>query len=167
MIKPIEIPLTRGKIALICPCHAYIAEGSKWCFIEGGYAVATRKQKMVYLHRLVANAQKGQQIDHKDMNKLNNRCSNLRVCNYSQNSSNRTLIANSRSGYKGVHWESRRNHWVARIQVNGHQFQLGSFIDKKEAASAYDLAASKYHGEFALTNAKLAQLLSLGPKLPE
>jgi hypothetical protein len=36
--------------------------------------------------------------------------------------------------------------------ANGRHFSLGLFDDPKEAALAYNIAAEKYHGEFACKN---------------
>jgi len=38
------------------------------------------------------------------------------------------------------------------LTVNGKTTYLGSFHDQKQAAKAYDTAAKKYFGEFAVLN---------------
>ena len=54
--------------------------------------------------------------------------------------------------YKGVHWDTERNKWLATIVFNRDHTHLGSFDREIEAARAYDRAAEKYHGQFAALN---------------
>jgi hypothetical protein len=42
--------------------------------------------------------------------------------------------------------------WVARIYANKKDTHLGYYGTKEEAAIAYNVAALKYHGEFAYQN---------------
>jgi uncharacterized membrane protein YiaA len=42
--------------------------------------------------------------------------------------------------------------WEACIKVNGKNKWLGAYLDKKYAALAYDRAARKQFGKFAVTN---------------
>lgn len=62
------------------------------------------------------------------------------------------LILKDKSVYKGVFWKTQQKRWRAQIQVNGKKIYLGNFVNKEEAAKAYDEASIKYFGEFARTN---------------
>jgi hypothetical protein len=89
--------------------------------------------------------------DHKDRNPLNNQRHNLRVASQVQNNRNQRRYKNNQSGYVGVSWHQKRKWW-ARIGVDGKRISLGCYDDPKEAAKAYNKAALKYHGEFAVLN---------------
>jgi len=88
-------------------------------------------------------------VEHKDLNRSNNKISNLREATRSQNMANGSLQSNNKSGYRGVFWRKGRRNWVATITVNGKTHWLGSFKVKEDAGKAYKDAAEKYFGEFA------------------
>jgi len=91
-------------------------------------------------------------IDHKDRNTLNNQKENLRFCTRTQNQANRVDKKNS-TGYKGVSiMKDRHKKYKAEIQVNNRRITIGYFYSAKEAGKAYNKAALKYFGEFALLN---------------
>ena len=106
-------------------------------------------------HRLVMEKHLGRYlqpnefIDHKDRVVSNNQLENLRLCTLSQNQWNRLKQKNNTSGYKGVSWHKQGKKWRAIIQIYYKYINLGLFPTKEEAASAYNEAAKKYHGEFA------------------
>jgi hypothetical protein len=89
------------------------------------------------------------EVDHKNRVKTDNRWKNLREASKSQNSFNKPAMSRSKSGIKGVSWNSRRRKWYAFIHDGRKQHYLGSFDDQTEAQSAYADAALKLHGEFA------------------
>ncbi len=105
------------------------------------------KKHTVLMHRQILNAGPGEQVDHKNMNPLDNRRDNLRLCSFNENQWNRRKYSNNSTGAKGV--ASRGNRFRARIQVYGKSIFLGSFVSLELAQEAYAKAASKYHGEFA------------------
>ncbi len=83
---------------------------------------------------------------------MNNHISNLRAANQSENIANSKSRKNSTSKYKGVFKTKSGSNWIARIAKDGKQIWLGSFLNEKEAAKAYNEAAIKYFGEFAYLN---------------
>jgi hypothetical protein len=56
----------------------------------------------------------------------------------------------NKSGFKGVC--RFRKKWAANITINYKQIFLGYYLNKEDAARAYDCAAIKYYGEFARLN---------------
>jgi len=116
------------------------------------YASATIKNKDVLLHRLILDAKPGEQIDHINGNKLDNRRENLRLCSHSQNMANRPKHSNNTSGYKGASWDKVRQKFESQIVCKSKKIYLGYFETAVEAAKAYDEAAKKYFGEFANLN---------------
>ena len=97
------------------------------------------------------NCEEGEQTDHINHNCLDNRISNLRKCNSSQNNCNKPpRIVTSK--YKGVGWNKEMKKWRSRIRINNKEYYLGHFDCEIEAAKAYDTKALELHGEFAYTN---------------
>lgn len=89
-------------------------------------------------------------VDHIDRNTLNDRIENLRAATKAENAKNSHSRKNSTSKYLGVY--KKRNKWAAEIRHEGKRKHLGHFNDEKEAALAYNLAATYCHKEFANLN---------------
>ena len=128
--------------------------GSEAGWLENsGYRRICLHGKAYQAHRLAWLYMTGEwpidQIDHRNMNKADNRWSNLRIASNSQNQANRPATRRSSSGFKGVYWHSRRKRWHASISVDGRLIHLGYRDTQDEAASLYAAAAQKFFGEFA------------------
>lgn len=83
------------------------------------------------------------QVDHKNLDTLDDRWSNLREATHSQNKANQRKPWNNTTGLKGV---SRfRSKYRARIKG----VTLGIFDDPEQAHAAYRQAAVQYFGSFA------------------
>jgi len=155
----IEIPLTQGQIALIDDEDYEIVSRYKWSArwspcTNSFYAITNTpsirgKRKTLLMHRLIMDAQPGQQADHINRLTLDNRKSELRLCTGSQNQHNAAKRTDNTSGYKGVSWHKRNKKWQARITVNGKDRYLGSFLTPELAHEAYCNAADELRGEFA------------------
>lgn len=118
------------------------------------YIISTNKiqGKKQYLHRMVLGVfDTNIHIDHKNMNPLDNRRSNLRICTPAQNAINRPKQKNNTTGFKGVYLRSN-GKFRAAIRVDQKLLCIGTFTDKMEAARAYNKAAKKYFGKFARLN---------------
>lgn len=123
--------------------------------INEGYLKAYIEGKSVKTHRIIANAQDGQIVDHINGDKLDNRISNLRLVTHAQNMANRACNKTSTSGYKGVYYDnsmSRRKRWGASIHHAGKRITIGRYFTAEDAASAYDEVALKLKGQFARLN---------------
>lgn len=115
-----------------------------------GYRVIGVDGRLYRAHRLAwlyVHGEWPKIIDHKDGDRDNNTIANLRLATALQNTANRR--GDSRSGYKGVTWQSQIGRWQARIRVKGKNIHLGVFGTAEEASKAYETAAKSVHGEFA------------------
>lgn len=126
----------------------HLVDKHNWYPRKDGRPYATIAGKTVFLPHLIFGDKK--LYDHKDRNPLNNCRNNLREASFSENCRNRSISKNTISGYKGV--TKNGNNWSASIRVFYSKIHLGTFTTKEEAALRYDIAAKKYHKEFAALN---------------
>jgi len=158
-----RIPLTQGKYAIVDPEDYERLNQHKWHAASRGslcYArrnarcPKTGKKLYIQMHREVMNPPDHLYVDHINHNGLDNRKANLRLATPAQNVINRAIIKRktSPSKYKGICWHKHIRKWQAQICYGGKHKTVGYFVDETEAAKAYDNAARKYHGEFAVLN---------------
>jgi hypothetical protein len=119
-----------------------------WCPL----AKKTVKTKQITLHRLIIACPDGMTVDHINGDKLDNRKSNLRICNHQQNCWNRPLQNNSTTGSRGVSYHKKMGKWMVYLTYNGKRKHLGYFSSLEEATARYDEEASKHYGEYARLN---------------
>lgn len=150
-----EFPLPNGQFTLIDDDIYQQIKKYKWRISERGYVSrnemkAGRKQKTIYLHKLVCPST--YKTDHRNGNKLDNQRNNLRACTQAQNIQGKSIQKNNRSGFKGVYAHSKNGTWIAQINPQGKAVYLGTFHKPLHAAMAYDIAARDLYGEFAKLN---------------
>lgn len=118
------------------------------------HAYVSAKGCRLPMHRLIMGLANGdpREVDHKHHNPADNRRSELRIANSSQNKMNRKANVFGTSKYKGVHFDSYRDRFVAQIKAEGRHRLLGRYKTETDAARAYNEAALKYFGQFAYLN---------------
>lgn len=160
------IPLTQGKVALVDDEDYELVMKYKWYVLKDSNSLGTTiyaraapwaegRAQCVLMHRLVAGAPKGKDVDHINNDGLDNRRENLRVCTRSQNNGWQRKKPGRTSRHKGVHWDSANKKWRALIKTNQKTIHLGRFATEDEAARAYDYAAVERFGTFARLNLPL------------
>jgi hypothetical protein len=154
-----ELPLSQGLCALVDDVDYAELSRFKWSAAKRGdafYAVrgigGRANRRLVYLHRVILNAQHGQDVDHVNGDGLDNRRGNIRIATTAENMHRRDASKQNASGYRGVGFEQRRGKWSAQIKLDRRCYFLGYFNDPLDAARAYDKAAAEMHGEFARLN---------------
>lgn len=151
----IEIPLTRGLVAVIDDDDVELVQPYSWRALKGRhthYAMrgsADRDAAPLYMHSVISGYRL---TDHINGNGLDNRRANLRPATETQNLANQRKRGGGSSQFKGVTWDRDRNLWLAQIQVGGRNRSLGRHRSEEDAARAYDDAARDAFGQYAAIN---------------
>ncbi len=120
---------------------------------KAGYLSVSLHCNNMLAHRLVWAYVTGEwpksRIDHRNMDRADNRFENLRLTTNSQNMANMHKRRSNVSGYKGVTWHPKIQRYTANIKVGMKPIYLGCFTDPASAHEAYRKAAAKHFGEFA------------------
>ena len=121
-----------------------------------GYWIAWRREsddnslpKSIKIHQEVAKEKYGKYSkelipDHLNRNKNDNRESNIILKTIADNTHNRSLSKNNKSGKTGVYFKNDIHKWIACIMVNYKNIYLGSFKTYEDAVKVRKEAEKKY-----------------------
>jgi HNH endonuclease/AP2 domain len=151
-----RIVLNTGDIAIVSEQHYNHLNQSKWYLDSSGYAARRRNGIIIRMQNEVAeliNMQlnSGEEIDHKDRNRLNNQDDNLRPATYSQQMANRVKKENCLLNSIGVRL-TPKGRYKAYSKHDGHQVNLGVFDTEEQAARKRDSYVKKFFKGFAVLN---------------
>lgn len=117
-----------GYVRVTCFGRRYLAHRLAWLWMTGDWPI--------------------ERIDHMNMNREDNKWSNLRLATDTQNRANSNKQPRNKLGVKGVEYHVS-GKFRARIGIGGKIFHLGVFDKVELAKKAYDAAAQHYFGEFS------------------
>lgn len=119
------------------------------CINVHGYGEVKLNGKSYKTHRIIwemsnPTLKPGEDLDHIDGDRLNNRLTNLRVCNDKVNSQNRVMRSDNTSGVTGVTRivsEGTRSYWTAKwTSEDGRELSRSFRIDVHGNELALDMA---------------------------
>lgn len=154
-----EIPLTRGKVALVDDEDVPIVASFRWQATPASnnkdgsgiwYATCSvwvreeRRSHTLRMHRVLVGASGEEIVDHIDGDGLNNTKKNLRKGTQSQNCVNRKTTPGPY--LRGTSPKHRK--WRADLKYQGLRLYLGYFDTEQEAHAAYLAEAKRIHGDW-------------------
>lgn len=125
-----EIILKNSDVRIkIDTTYVSLIKNFKWSLDKDGYACAKINKTTKRIHRLILGANKEEEVDHINRNKLDNRRANLRIVSHHVN------VLNRKQTGDGVSFRPERNKWRARVKWKGKEKTIGHFISEKEAVN--------------------------------
>lgn len=114
----------------------------------GAYCNGSILGRRIQAHRVIYAMHNGHwaadEVDHINGDPSNNRPSNLRSADRTEQMKNRARPVNNTSGIVGVSWHKQRRLWVAHVSIDGRAVTLGTFTRKRDAIRARRAAERKY-----------------------
>lgn len=122
-----------------------------WHKSASGYIISnSERQHNIRLHRYLLELTDDEfTVDHINRDKLDCRRDNLRIVTAQQNSMNKSIQKNNKSGFVGVYYVSRKKKYCVKIGLNNRNIYLGYTFDPVEGAQMYNVASDLLFGEFA------------------
>ncbi|MBQ9663890.1 MAG: HNH endonuclease [Oscillospiraceae bacterium] len=143
-----------GEQFLIDPEDFELVKDYYWKPGKKGLLITQRWKdgKAALLHRVIMGAHAGEQVDHINHDRSDNRRSNLRIVTGPQNCMNKGIRRDNKTGATGVYRRSDASGWWAEIKCNGIRHSLGNYRSFAEAVAARKAAEEKYFGEYSYDN---------------
>jgi hypothetical protein len=131
LIEEADYPLIAGKRLTV----GYVKTGRR--------VVVWDKQAgtNIRLNRLIMGEPEGMDVDHKNRNQIDNRRSNLRVCDRTHNNMNRLK--------KGYSLHSQNGTYSVEIKVGDKRIRKHGFKTEEDAKAARIILEKELFGEFA------------------
>jgi len=101
-----------------------------FCLNNKGYVrYSSRKDGLnnKSLSRIIMGEPVGREVDHINVNPLDNRRENLRIATHKQNMSNTNKYKTNTAGFKGVSFHKQNQKFRATIRIDGKYKHLGLF----------------------------------------
>lgn len=118
-----------GYVRICIDKEDYLAHRLAWLYVHGEWP--------------------SQEIDHINGNRSDNRIANLRPATSTQNKINGGLREDNASGFRGVHFDKRRQKFIAQIKIGSRRKYIGQYDTAEAAGRAYLSTATATYGEFA------------------
>lgn len=119
------------------------------CKRADGYVTVSVLGRPYRAHRLawlyINGEFPGNDIDHINRVRSDNRFCNLRLATRAENLQNLSHRKDNRSGVVGVSWCNQKQKWLAQIWASRKCINLGFFSQKTDAESARKAAEKKFH----------------------
>lgn len=130
-----------------------------WQITKKGYVVSSKNElhERVNQHRIIMNCPEGLEVDHIHSDKKNdNRKSNLRICIHMENSMNRSIRTDNKSGVTGVIKEGDK--WVAMITSYGkkRKKRFSNFLDAVNQRKEWE---EQFFLEFGYDNSQKKEVI--------
>lgn len=132
--------LAKARGILVDDQDTWLLGYTTWMIHHTGYVVSwlwlDGRQQMVYLHHCIVGHPiwEGDEVDHKDNDKLNNRRANISISTTYENKQNRDTVRHA----KNVYQHSGTGTWYYKIHRNGEEFRSGQYKTEAEALAARD-----------------------------
>jgi hypothetical protein len=151
-----RIVLNTGDLTIVSDHHYNHLNQFKWYLDSSGYACRRRDYVLIRMQNEIAERlsmllKDGEEVDHKDRNRLNNLDENLRPATYSQQMANRPKKDNCLLNSIGVRL-TPQGRYKAYSKHDGHQVHLGVFDTEEQAARKRDSYVKEFFKGFAVLN---------------